>query len=194
MKLFRIYNFFITAYTRSKNVRTLKVNKVLYTDDFKINGIFFIKNIGKIFIGRNFGANSGINFNPIGGDSILRLITQTEKAKIFIGNNVGISNSTIYCWDSITIEDNVIIGGGVRIWDSNFHSLDYKIRMSGNDYDIQSAPIKICKYAFIGGGSIILKGVVIGENSVIAAGSVVTKSIPPNVIAGGNPCKVIKTV
>ena len=85
-----------------------------------------------------------------------------------------------------------MIGGGVKIWDSNFHSLDPIMRTSGNDTDIKTAPIKICERAFIGSGSMILKGVTIEKNSVIAAGSVVAKDIPDNLVAGGNPCKIIK--
>lgn len=157
-----------------------------------IDGVIYIRNGGLIEIGYNFQANSGIHFNPIGGDTVLRLVTYFSTSKIIIGNNVGISNSTIGCYEKIEIEDNVMIGGSVRIWDTDFHSLDPVIRTSGNDTDIRTAPIKICSHAFIGSGSIILKGVTIGRNSIIAAGSVVTKNIPDNVIAGGNPCKIIR--
>lgn len=194
MRLLWLFYFMGRVYRKFINIIIFKLNKVSFTNDFQINGFIFVKNTGSIEIGKNFGANSGAKYNPIGGDTILRLITQTEKAKITIGNNVGISNATIYCWDDITIEDNVVIGGSVRIWDSNFHSLNPIVRMSGNDNDIRSKPIKICKYVFIGGGSIILKGVTIGENSIIAAGSVVNESIPANVIAGGNPCRIIKKI
>lgn len=155
-------------------------------------GEIYIKNSGRIKIGKNFQANSGINFNPIGGDTILRLITSLPDSEIVIGDNVGISNSTIWCNGRVEIESGVMIGGGVKIWDTNFHSLDPVVRTSKNDNDVRTAPIKICERAFIGAGSIILKGVTIGQNSIIAAGSVVTKDIPANVIAGGNPCKVIK--
>ncbi|RYE17954.1 MAG: acyltransferase [Sphingobacteriaceae bacterium] len=107
---------------------------------------------------------------------------------------MGISNSTIACYDKITIGDNVMIGGSVKIWDTNFHSLNPLIRVSGNDDDIKTAPVEICDYAFIGANSIIMKGVTIGRNSIIAAGSVVVKNIPDNVLAGGNPCKIIKYI
>lgn len=147
---------------------------------------------GQIEIGENFQANSGKHFNPIGGDTTLRLVSSFPSSKILIGDNVGISNATIVCHERVEIEDYVMLGGSVKIWDTNFHSLDPFIRTSGNDTDIQTSPVKICQYAFIGSGSIILKGVTIGRNSIIAAGSVVVKDIPDNVIAGGNPCKVVK--
>jgi acetyltransferase-like isoleucine patch superfamily enzyme len=163
-------------------------------NDFNIAGVVFVQNLGQISLGENFSANSGINQNPIGGSNILRLITYKSSAKLTIGNNVGMSNATIVCWNSITIGNNVLIGGDTRIWDTNFHSIDPVIRTSGSDNDIKTAPIKIMDNAFIGGGSIILKGVTIGENSVIAAGSVVTRDIPADCIAGGNPCVVIKKI
>lgn len=166
-------------------------HNVKIQNNWKIYGFIKITNQGKIQIGRNFRANSGINNNPIGGDTIARLLCY-QYGKITIGHNVAFSNSTIVCKNSITIEDFVYVGGGCKIWDTNFHSLDPIIRTSGNDFDVQTKPITICKYAFIGGSSIILKGVTIGENSIIAAGSVVTKNVPNNEIWGGNPAKFIK--
>jgi acetyltransferase-like isoleucine patch superfamily enzyme/glycosyltransferase involved in cell wall biosynthesis len=174
------------------NIEAFESKNVQLPANFQVDGVITIINEGCITIGNYFKANSGANYNLIGGDTILRLITSKRTAKINIGNNVGISNSTLVAWENITIEDNVLIGGGVRIWDTNFHSLDATIRVSNYDYDVKTAPILIKENAFIGGGSIILKGVTIGKNSIIAAGSVVVKSIPDNVIAGGNPCRVIK--
>ena len=106
---------------------------------------------------------------------------------------VGISNSTIICSTRIKIEDNVLIGNGCKIWDTDFHSLDSKIRgTQGDSVDTKRESIKIKKNAFIGGGTSILKGVIIGEKSIIATGSIVTKSVPDGEIWGGNPAKFIK--
>jgi acetyltransferase-like isoleucine patch superfamily enzyme len=181
-------------YYKIHNKVIMKTQKIYWEKDFRVNGKLHIENKGLIKIGKNFSANSGTNCNPIGGDSILRLITFKPQASLIIGDNVGISNSTIVCWNKIEIQNNVVIGGGVKIWDTNFHSLNPEIRLSGNDNDIKTAPIYIGENVFIGGSSIILKGVSIGKNSIIAAGSVVNKSIPPNVIAGGNPCEIIKQI
>lgn len=182
-------------YELDENVREFTKQNVRFVPGMYINGNIFIQNNGSIEIGKGFQANSGAEFNPIGGDTILRLISFTKESKIIIGENVGISNSTILAWEKIEIGNNVMIGGGVKIWDTNFHSLDPIIRTNGIiDNDVKTAPIKIDDYAFIGAGSIILKGVHIGRNSIIAAGSVVVKSIPENVIAGGNPCKIIKNI
>ncbi|RYE17793.1 MAG: acyltransferase [Sphingobacteriaceae bacterium] len=174
------------------NVREFRIKNVKVAGAIYVKGNIYVENKGSINIGYNFQANSGIDYNTIGGDTILRLISFTEKAQIIIGDNVGISNSTILAWDKIEIGNNVMIGGGVKIWDTNFHSLNPLIRTSGVDNDVKTAPIKIDDCAFIGAGSMILKGVHIGKNAIIAAGSVVVKSIPANAIAGGNPCKVIR--
>jgi len=173
------------------NTFTFNFFQVQYRPDFKINGKIFVRNNGKIIIGKSFKANSGKNNNPIGGDIILRLIT-TKNGRIEIGNNVGISNSTLYSDCGIFIEDGVMIGGGCRIWDSDFHQMDPKQRLFGNLENVKKAEIIIKNKAFVGGGSIILKGVSIGKNSIVAAGSVVTKPIPDNEVWGGNPAKKIK--
>lgn len=77
--------------------------------------------------------------------------------------------------------------------DSNHHSLDWRIRGTAEDgKNAISAPIVIGDYAFIGARSIVQKGVTIGEKSIVAAGSVVIKDVPPLCIVGGNPAKVIK--
>lgn len=170
-------------YCHSYNELSFFLNSVDYGSNLNINGKAYISNRGQISIGNEFRANSGKNANPIGGDTILRFVVN-KGAKLIIGNNVGISNSTIVCWDKIEIGDSVYIGGGCKIWDTDFHSVDPTIRTSDNDNDIKTSPIQIQDYAFIGGGTTILKGVTIGKNAVVGTGSVVTKSVPDNEIWG----------
>ena len=159
---------------------------------FNFCGKIFIRNSGSISIGENFKFNSGINCNPIGGDTICRLIS-TNKGNIIIGNNVGISNSTIWSNKQIVIEDNVLIGGSCKLWDTDFHSIDFNLRNTKHDSG-NVKPILVKKNVFIGASSIVLKGVTIGENSIIAANSLVSKNIPANEIWGGNPIKFIKNL
>lgn len=173
------------------NKFNIKKQNILIEGSCIINGILFLRNYGSIKIGTNFKATSGKNNNPIGGDTILRLICR-KKAEIIIGNNVGISNSTMHICNKLTIEDNVMIGGSCKIWDSDFHSINYKDRIFNGDKNVITKEIYICENVFIGANCIILKGVTIGKNSVIGAGSVVTKSIPENEIWAGNPAKKIK--
>ena len=149
---------------------------------------------GKLLIGNNFSMNNGIKGNPIGCYSKCTFFVD-RNATLIIGNNVGISQTALICHKSITIGNFVKIGGGVKIYDTDFHSLNSKIRKSKDDLNnrIEKSVI-IHDNVFIGAYSIILKGVVIGENSIIGAGSVVTKSIPTNQIWAGNPAKFIRNI
>ncbi len=171
----------------------LKIFGVTYGANLEINGRIFIRNKGKISLGNDVKINSGMNFNPIGCETTTRLIAY-QGGEIKIGDNVGISNSIFISRSQIQIEDNVLIGNGCKFWDTDFHSLNIIDRYSNDETDIRSSPIRIKKNAFIGGCAILLKGVTIGENSIIGAGSVVTKNVPNNQIWAGNPAKFIKNI
>lgn len=118
-------------------------------------------------------------------------------SKISIGNRVVIRPGTMLFADSgingegIVIEDDVLIGSGVHCYTGNhsFENVEEPIIDQGHS---QSKGIIIKRGSWIGANSIILPGVTIGENAVIGAGAVVTKSIPPKVVAAGNPARVIK--
>lgn len=115
-----------------------------------------------------------------------------NKGRLVIENNVGISNSAIICHEGIYIGEYTFIGGSCKIYDTDFHSLTLNERVKSKDLGTKTKPIRINSGAFIGAHSIILKGVSIGQNSVIGAGSVVSKNIPPNEVWAGNPAKFIK--
>jgi acetyltransferase-like isoleucine patch superfamily enzyme len=173
----------------------LKLIHAEYTSFPKIKGSIKVKGLkGRIFFGDKVSINSSKWANPVGLSSDTYLCLEPQ-AIILIGNNVGISNSLIFAWSSITIEDDVRIGGGCQLLDNDFHSLDYDLRKGPLDQkNVNSSPIFIRKGAFIGTQSIILKGVEIGEQSIIAAGSVVSKSVPAFEIWGGNPARFIKKI
>lgn len=181
----------ILAPSKFLNKVIFRLNNVIIGTGSIINGFLLIKNKGNFEIGSGFKANSSSLKNVIGGDTRCSFVINNN-ASIVIGDNVKISNSAFYSNSSIKIEDDVMIGGSCRFWDSDFHSIDPQIRLQTPNEHYISKPITIKKNAFIGGGSIILKGVTIGENSVVGAGSVVSKSIPDNEIWAGNPAKFIK--
>ena len=114
-------------------------------------------------------------------------------ATLTIGNNVGMSSTRLWIHESARIGNNVKIGGCVLITDTDAHPMDYVARRSSNE-GTKSAPVIIEDDVWIGAHCIILKGVTIGARSVIGAGSLVTKSIPADCVAAGNPCRVIKII
>ncbi|PNW26692.1 LbetaH domain-containing protein [Formosa algae] len=106
----------------------------------------FIKGRGILEIGDDVIINSNHVFNPIGGQGVTSIVVD-EGAKLLLGSQVGISNSAFYCTTGITIEDNVLIGGSCKIWDTDFHSLDKNIRGTKYDKGI-SLPVRIKKNCF----------------------------------------------
>ena len=99
-------------------------------------------------------------------------------------------NLTILDGGGVEIGDRVFIGPNVGIYTAN-HPTDVRRREKGYEWAL---PVKIGNKVWIGGGVTILPGVTIGDNTVIAAGSVVTKDIPANSLAVGNPCRVIREI
>ena len=119
---------------------------------------------------------------------------------IFVGDNVIINmNCTFVDNESIRIGSNVLIASNVQIYTSS-HPVLPEARLVEKWQEKESPffrtyalPVEIQDNVWIGGGCIILPGVTIGKNSVIGAGSVVTRSIPENCVAVGNPCRVQRT-
>ena len=104
-----------------------------------------------------------------------------------VGKGVFVNHSlTCMAAGGITIDDGVMIGPNVRIVTDN-HDFD-------NRMVLRCKPVHIGRNAWIGVGAIILPGVTVGENAVVAAGAVVTKDVEPNTIVGGNPAKLIKRI
>ena len=119
---------------------------------------------------------------------------------IHVGNNVSINmNCTFVDCNRITIGDNVLIASNVQIYTAA-HPIELSERLTpgwspgSREYFCRTfaKPVTIEEGCWIGGGVIILPGVTIGRGTVIGAGSVVTKDIPANSLAVGNPCRVIR--
>ena len=174
------WNAFKLKMTGAKIGRNCSIFNKLY---------YFLHPKGVIEIGDNFTFSTGSNFNQL-SRNIRGSIYVAENAVLKIGDNVGISSSCIWVTDSITIGNHVNIGADTLILDTDAHHLDWQERRNGGERS--SKPIIIEDDAFIGTRSIILKGVTIGARSIIGAGSVVAKSIPPDCVAAGNPCKIIR--
>lgn len=196
MKLLRTLHTIDNMICRAINQSIFKIKNVdCQTDIRNINGIIRIAGSGRISIGTNTRINSGRRHNPIGGDTCVTLVCRNG-GEIKIGSHCGLSNFTIVSDSNVDIGDHVLIGGGVKIYDTDFHSIDptNRINESPGTYQGLSRQVLIHKNAFIGAHSIILKGVSIGENSVIGAGSVVSKNVPANEIWAGNPAVQIRRI
>jgi len=139
---------------------------------------------GRIIIGDYCSFLSKPKSNYIGINRPCIISTQTSLAEVIIGNNCGFSGTVIGAFKRIELQANVRCGANTMITDSDWHTDDPR---SG-----KCKPIVIENNVWLGEGVRVLKGVTIGKNTVIGAGSVVTKSIPANVIAAGNPCRVLK--
>jgi acetyltransferase-like isoleucine patch superfamily enzyme len=131
--------------------------------------------------------------SPFYYNGIIYLEARRKESQIRFGQRVFANNNlSIICESTLVdIGDDVLIGSNVEIVDSDFHEIHPDQRNSGHH---KGKPVLIGNNVFIGSNTKILKGVIIGTNSVIANGSVVTKSFPDNVIIGGNPAVVMKTI
>ena len=146
----------------------------------------------KIIIGSHSSFRSDRISNLVGLNRKCIISTFKENAIIRIGKNSGFSGTVIGAANSITIGDEVLSGANVLITDFDWHPIDPVNRHTSKG--VQSAPVVIGNNVWLGINSVILKGVTIGENTIIGANSLVVKDIPANVIAAGNPCKVIKSL
>lgn len=144
--------------------------------------------IGKniVFISNTFFSEPGIS-HPV----IIRLLN--KDSILSIGDNVGISGCGICVQNKISIGNNVLMGANVFIADTDFHPTEPQNRRFSRT-NVRAEEVIIEDNVFIGMNSTILKGVRIGKNSIIGAHSLVTRNIPANVIAAGNPCKVLRHI
>jgi acetyltransferase-like isoleucine patch superfamily enzyme len=171
---------------------------------FAINGITWGRNwhiwgmpIIQRYRGSTINIGEGAYFrswkstNPLVPQHAVVLATRNATAQIIIGENVGLTGTTIVAAERIEIGNRVQIGANATIVDTDFHPLDPAERQA--DFLAgRHAPIVIEEDVFIGMGCMILKGVRIGAGSTIGAGSVVTKDIPPACVAAGNPAVIVK--
>jgi len=148
---------------------------------FRVVGKFLPRGPGKIVVGEGVISD--------GRSHAVTLFTHSREAELHVGNNVFLNSTRFGCSCRIEVGDDCILAD-CRIFDTDIHSI-WPDRHS-KDAVVSSAPVRIEKNVWIGAAAIILKGVTIGENSVIGAGSVVVRDIPSNCVAAGNPARVVK--
>jgi len=165
-----------------------KINVGAHTKFYGITK-FYRRPTTKIEIGDHCHFISDFSTNLVGVNRKCIVATHGDFATIQIGNECGFSGTVIGAAESIKIGNNVFFGANTLVTDFDWHAVNPENRKTGKP---KSAPIVIEDNVWIGINTVILKGVSIGQNTIIGANSLVVKDIPANVIAGGNPCQVIK--
>ena len=150
-----------------------------------------IKNGGQIILDEAVVLNSSNETYHLNMYNRVKLMVDKPDSLIKIGKNTRIHGSCIHAFGEVVIGENCLIAANCQIFDASGHSSQISNRLESQG---ESKPISIGNNVWIGANSIILPGVTIGDGAIIGAGSVVIKSIPSNVIAGGNPAIVIKEI
>jgi len=186
---------FSTLFWTARTKLLLKAIECVYGSNLSVDGKLWVwvQDKERISIGNNLKINSRFGSNLVGitNSAVFQCV---DNGKITIGNNVGLSSVVLSARSEIVIGDNVKIGGNVRVFDHDYHSLDYEARRDStrDGVETRTKPVHIGRDVFIGTNALILKGVSIGERCVIGAGSVVTCNIPPDEIWAGNPSQCVR--
>lgn len=144
---------------------------------------------GEVILGE--GVQFGWPSSPLFYTGYCYVEAALPDARVEIGDRVEINNNAMLKSEGpgIRIGRDGLFGAHVEIYDSDFHELDPRRRQGGHP---RMAPVDIGENVFVGMGVRILKGVTVGADSVIGAGSVVTSSIPAGVVAAGNPARIVR--
>ena len=170
---------------------------VRFGNEVKFHGMPIISKAAHstIEIGEKTVICSNSEFTALGVNHPTIMRTLRPNASIKIGKDCGISGLTICAAMSVEIGDECLIGANVTIADTDFHPIaSLNRRHSDNENDIGAKPVVIGKNVFIGAGSFILKGVQVGNNSVVGAMSVVTSEVNPDSVYAGNPARFINKI
>lgn len=192
LKIFSFLSALRIKFSPMLNRVFFRVRGIKFGRNLTVMGSLKVVNKGHISIGDNFMFVSGESISPI-SSNLQGSIYVEEGGEVSIGNNVGMTSTRMWIAKGLKIGDNVKVGANVLLMDTDTHQVDYLQRREGHG-PIASAPITIEDDVWIGAQCIILKGVTIGARSIIGAGSVVTKDIPSDCIAAGNPCRVIRSL
>ena len=151
------------------------------------------KNINNVTLGKDVKIFDFVNLYgcSIGDNSKIGTFVEIQKNSI-IGKNCKISTHTFIC-EGVEIEDNVFVGHNVTFINDKYPRATNTDGSMQSEKDWEVVKTFIKKGASIGSSATILCGVTVGENAVIGAGSVVTKDVPPNVVAAGVPAKIIRS-
>lgn len=193
MSLLRIIrNVYYYLKLKEKTISYKKNTKINMDDSVRIfPETVIIAGLGKVVVGSKSCIRGTLEIQRSGGEIVIG-------EKCYIGDH-----TRIWSADNITIGNNVLIAHNVNIFDNDTHPTDLFERREDaeniiwrgirDDFStLKSSPIIIQDDVWISCNSVILRGVKIGTGSIVAAGSIVTKDVPPKTLVAGNPAKVIK--
>lgn len=191
----RYFNFlYCNSILRLKSYLLIKIWRISCGRCVKFVGQTIIRSYERdaIKIGNDCRFISGTKNNLVGLTNPT-VICAAKGAKIEIGHNSGFSSVIIHACESIKLGNYLNIGGNVRIFDHDFHALEWEHRRPPqNGAAVRSSPVVVEDDVFIGTNAIILKGTHIGARSIVAAGSVVFGlKIPPDSMVKGNPAQIV---
>lgn len=169
------------------------LNGIAWGRGWRLYGLPVIQKHGQsaMSFGPGLQLRSSVPSNPLAPNHPVVLSTREKGAVLKVGANLCVTGGVICATERITIGDHVVVGANCTIVDSDFHPLDPDERWL-NPAEGRAAPVVIEDNVFVGMNSLILKGVRLGRYSVIGAGSVVTKDVPPGAIVAGNPARVVR--
>ncbi len=167
-----------------------RMNGITWRAGWHIYGVPLIQKhaAARIDIGPGLWLRSTVRSNPLAPAHPVVLSARQPGSRLCIGQGFAMTGGVLCAERSIHIGDGVTVGANCTIVDTDFHTAGRAAHLSQG----ASAPVVIEDGVFIGMHALVLKGVHIGADSVIGAGSVVTKDVPPGVIVAGNPARVVR--
>ena len=182
MKIFKSIKLLVENERIKRKIKHVG-KKVFFSENAFVLGEKYIE------IGDNFSAFSNLRI-----EAIDMYLNHSYHPSIKIGSNVSFGNDChIGCINEIIISDGVLLGSHILINDHSHGQTEYVSKKKPTDRRLVSkGPIHIGKNVWICDGVCVMPGVTIGENSIIGANAVVTKNIPANCVAAGNPAKIVK--
>jgi acetyltransferase-like isoleucine patch superfamily enzyme len=171
------------------------VNHIPWKPGWRFYGLPIIQkhHDSHMYFGDGLQLRSTVRSNPLGANHPVILCTWQAGAILRIGKNFAMTGGSIVAAEKVIIGDNVNVGANTTIMDTDFHPLDAQVRRL-DAHSAKTAPVLIEDDVFIGVNCLVLKGVTIGRGSVVGAGSVVTKDVPPATIVAGNPLRILENI
>jgi acetyltransferase-like isoleucine patch superfamily enzyme len=171
------------------------LNGIAWGKGWRFYGIPMIQKhrLSSMTFGAELQLRSSLASNPLGLNHPVILATLHANSRLRIGDRFAMTGGTLCVADCIEIGNDVNIGANSGVIDTDFHPLSAELRIA-HPQDGKTKPVVIEDNVFIGGNCIVLKGVTIGQGSVVGAGSVVTRCVPRGVIVAGNPARVIREI